>query len=325
VSTTTSNAIDRNRFEQGPIVLSGYQLQAALGFLAPDGTAEQMEQQVCLAERDNVRDEDDAMTALPPGPFVWLAEYPEEGLMPLDGLPDQNSFSLLATGPDVVQSVEGTTACCCRWRGDMQVLQCKLHNAHVDAIHEWAEKARRAEAKLVVATTQRDQLTEAIRQAICKLPRYSFLLHRGGVTRVHDASGRWAELDEAAALLEPERVDAFARGLGLPSTDISNAARDVLAERQRQVIEEGLTTEHDDRHDVGELAAAAAAYALAAADDLHPMSQGDGSFGPGGQPPSMWPWAPHWWKPSEDPRRMLVKAVALGLAQIEQIDRSKAR
>jgi hypothetical protein len=38
--------------------------------------------------------------------------------------------------------------CNCRWDGDAQVQQCTLHQAHVDAIHEWAERAKTAEAKL---------------------------------------------------------------------------------------------------------------------------------------------------------------------------------
>jgi len=43
------------------------------------------------------------------------------------------------------------------------------------------------------------------------------------------------------------------------------AARDVLAERQRQVTAEGWTPEHDDSHKAGSLAAAAACYTFNAA------------------------------------------------------------
>ena len=38
--------------------------------------------------------------------------------------------------------------CSCRWKGEEQVQQCALHAAHVEAIHEWAERAKTAEAKL---------------------------------------------------------------------------------------------------------------------------------------------------------------------------------
>jgi hypothetical protein len=99
------------------------------------------------------------------------------------------------------------------------------------------------------------------------------------------------------------------------------AARDVLAERRRQVESEGWDAKHDDEHDSGEMASAASAYALAAADKLHPMSQGDGEFDK--LPPAMWCWDHEWWKPGE-PRRMLVKAGALILAEIDRLDREQA-
>lgn len=40
------------------------------------------------------------------------------------------------------------TTCNCRWEGETQVQQCTLHEAHVDAIYEWAYRAKVAEAKL---------------------------------------------------------------------------------------------------------------------------------------------------------------------------------
>ncbi|EJB8404682.1 hypothetical protein MW352_005812 [Pseudomonas aeruginosa] len=109
---------------------------------------------------------------------------------------------------------------------------------------------------------------------------------------------------------------------------------DVQAERSRQVEAEGWTPEHDDEHDSGELAAAGAAYALHAADHLNPYSQGDG----GDEAPRCWPWydgiagrgegpektEPAWWKPTT-PRRDLVKACALALAEIERLDRAAER
>jgi hypothetical protein len=38
------------------------------------------------------------------------------------------------------------TTCNCRWDGEQQVQHCTLHEAHVDAIREWAERAKAAEA-----------------------------------------------------------------------------------------------------------------------------------------------------------------------------------
>lgn len=44
-------------------------------------------------------------------------------------------------------AVPTLTTCNCRWDGETQVQQCTLHEAHVQAIHEWAERAKAAEAK----------------------------------------------------------------------------------------------------------------------------------------------------------------------------------
>ena len=104
----------------------------------------------------------------------------------------------------------------------------------------------------------------------------------------------------------------------MTTPETTRAMADVLAERQRQIHVEGWTAQHDDEHDFGELAAAGAAYAIAAADAQHPYSQGDAGFAE--KPPDFWLWEASMWKPGE-PRRMLVKAAALLLAAIEQIDR----
>ena len=98
---------------------------------------------------------------------------------------------------------------------------------------------------------------------------------------------------------------------------MSKAIEDVIAERQRQIKVEGWTAEHDDEHDPGELAAAGAAYAINAADQLHPQSQGDG----GNEPPSCWPWGRKWWKP-KTARRDLIRAAALAIAEVEKMDRA---
>lgn len=57
-------------------------------------------------------------------------------------------------------------------------------------------------------TREYDEAVEALRKALCALPRYSFLLNAGGgVSRVEDQSGRWVELDKAHKLFDPEKVD----------------------------------------------------------------------------------------------------------------------
>ncbi len=87
---------------------------------------------------------------------------------------------------------------------------------------------------------------------------------------------------------------------------ITDAQRDVLAERRRQVEAEGWTPEHDDAHVKSELAQAAASYALAGIRFELPW-------------PSSWDFK--WYKPATR-RRNLVKAGALILAEIERLDRA---
>lgn len=98
---------------------------------------------------------------------------------------------------------------------------------------------------------------------------------------------------------------------------LPKAATDVIAERKRQIEGEQWSLEHDDKHDPGELASAAACYAVEAACKLHPY---DG-LGSEGKPYPWWPWDQIWWKP-KDPRRDLVRAAALIIAEIERIDRT---
>ena len=124
-----------------------------------------------------------------------------------------------------------------------------------------------------------------------------------------------------------DRIEALASAPSTPphavveAVPLTEAARDVLAERHRQIQAEGWTPAHDDEHDSGELAGAGAAYALHAADALHPQSQGDAYRD--GSIPHGWCWEDCWWKPT-DPRRSLVKAGALILAELERMDRGIA-
>ena len=99
--------------------------------------------------------------------------------------------------------------------------------------------------------------------------------------------------------------------------DLTKGAKDVLAERQRQVEGEGWTPEHDDQHSAGELAEAASSYSHLAAYQC--VFLFDCSNFPA---PCIWPWEKDVWKPGETPRRSLVKAGALILAEIERLDRA---
>ncbi|AIP66720.2 hypothetical protein [Burkholderia thailandensis] len=93
---------------------------------------------------------------------------------------------------------------------------------------------------------------------------------------------------------------------------LTDSARDVLAERRRQIEREGWTPARDDQYRDHELSCAAGCYAM------YTLAY------PAGDPPPAWPWAADWWKPTTH-RRNLVKAGALILAEIERLDRSAAR
>lgn len=133
--------------------------------------------------------------------------------------------------------------------------------------------------------------------------------------------GHLPDLDEARAIggaqamfdAEVREHEAFraANPVPEPETPYSRAAVDVLAERRRQVETEGWDAWHDDKYTKGELSDAAASYALNAGVGMRSLR------------PRFWPWSRDWWKPTT-PRRDLVKAGALILAEIERLDRAEA-
>jgi hypothetical protein len=103
--------------------------------------------------------------------------------------------------------------------------------------------------------------------------------------------------------------------------ELSQAEHDVLAERRRH-RQEGWTPEHDDHHTGGELALAAAAYAVGQNAWLEgpPIER----RGLGTLHRKLWPWDWAWWKP-KDRRRDLVRAGSLIIAEIERLDRAEGR
>lgn len=74
----------------------------------------------------------------------------------------------------------------------------------------------------------------------------------------------------------------------------------IAEERLRQTQQEGWTPEHDDLHCTGDLARAAAAYAL--------------------NDETLFPW-PDWWKQTDDYERRLAKAGALIAAELDRLRR----
>ena len=108
------------------------------------------------------------------------------------------------------------------------------------------------------------------------------------------------------------------------ATVVTEALVDIGIERKRQISDEGFMPEDDNILSGGVLARMGACYARHAAN-----YRGQAPYPP---PLSMysaedadedWPGPREFWKPS-DPRRDLVKAAALIVAEIERMDRGIA-
>lgn len=94
-------------------------------------------------------------------------------------------------------------------------------------------------------------------------------------------------------------------------TPLSPGMLAVIAECHRQHTVEGWDEVHDDKHEPGELALAGAAYLVSGAGEPRRADR-------------IWPWNRTWWKPDVlRPRRDLVRGCALGISEIEKLDRTK--
>jgi hypothetical protein len=124
-----------------------------------------------------------------------------------------------------------------------------------------------------------------------------------------------ARLTPKACIAEARAIQTFVpnasdRHAPPPIAWASDALRDVAAERRRQIDVEGWTPEHDDEHKGGEMACAAAAYAVHSSVPKKSRA--------------LWGWtgwAANWFKP-KDTRHNLIRAAALLLAEIERLDRA---
>lgn len=103
---------------------------------------------------------------------------------------------------------------------------------------------------------------------------------------------------------------------------MADVAAECLAERRRQISEEGYNLKHDEAHPPAEpLALAAAAYAFSGS-----RSRGIIRGQPMDYPVKqwilqhLWPWWSEHFKP-KDRRRDLVRSAALAMAAIERLDR----
>ncbi len=127
----------------------------------------------------------------------------------------------------------------------------------------------------------------------------------------------------AAFLSEQESLrEYYSRGRYTTREPVQDAVCLIAAERKRQIEDEGWTPEHDDQHGDGEMLTAAVIYyqssgALKILGEPVPLAmRADGA-------PLGWPWDAEWWRP-KSPKRDLVRAGALCLAERERLRRKKA-
>ncbi|HEK2367226.1 TPA: hypothetical protein SMT05_000387 [Pseudomonas aeruginosa] len=185
------------------LLINGYQLRAALDFIAPDGTAEQLESEACIEWRQQDAD------FLEAGLYAFCAEYPEEGGVLLDEEPTNSQPSpaqeLAERG---TQHRFSTTEQTCRhdfygvWWNDSGVTktgrECRHCGFFVADMTEAAAEQAEAERPEVVAYA--DPVAFAT---------FKERGHEGGV-----AGREWMWAEPGAALVAMSRTDECERIVG---------------------------------------------------------------------------------------------------------------
>jgi len=100
-----------------------------------------------------------------------------------------------------------------------------------------------------------------------------------------------------------------------------NGAQMIAVERARQIEDENWSAKHDDEHINGELADAAAVYAMKSSFRSRRVRGGCGTETVASE---LWPWDCEWWKPQGGRIKQLVKAGALIAAEIDRLKRTHA-
>lgn len=182
---------------------------------------------------------------------------------------------------------------------------------HID---EQTARAEVAESRLASATAQQaaseveiEWLREALeRERSCSVGDWASQRENDALTI------KFYEMQDRARAAESQLTEATA-----PHSVIA----EIAAERRRQVEEEGWTAEHDDGHDDSQIALAAACYALPEWQRKHIKVDAPAARHRKALAARLWPWSLTWWKP-KGPRRDLIRAAALIVAEIERLDRA---
>ncbi|WP_198346236.1 hypothetical protein [Pseudomonas aeruginosa] len=125
------------------LLINGYQLRAALDFIAPDGTAEQLKSEACIEWRQQDAD------FLEAGLYAFCAEYPEEGGVLLDEEPTNSQPSPAqaeAERPEVVARVVHSNPVVLGQCGPLNANDELMTVAqHAASVARWAEMFNRVE------------------------------------------------------------------------------------------------------------------------------------------------------------------------------------
>ena len=187
----------------------------------------------------------------------------------------------------------------------------------VHSVREAVEKIRKVASNWLVdqttdGATAMGEITAALLNTSFEEPQF--------ITIDPSLTGR--QLEDLRARLEDAKGQTLVACDALIDIHSSewrtDASRDVLVERRRQVEKEGWSPEHDDEHACDEIAALACFYAMPpAARQWDATSSGYGpTFGQAILPDD-------WGYKASDRRSELVKAGALILAEIERLDRAE--
>lgn len=144
------------------LLINGYQLRAALDFIAPDGTAEQLKSEACIEWRQQDAD------FLEAGLYAFCAEYPEEGGVLLDEEPTTAQPSPLqseqaeAERPEVVARVVHSNPVVLGQCGPLNANDELMTVAqHAASVARWAEMFNRVEQERDAANARLHEVATA--------------------------------------------------------------------------------------------------------------------------------------------------------------------
>ncbi len=223
------------------LLINGYQLRAALDFIAPDGTAEQLESEACIEWRQQDAD------FLEAGLYAFCAEYPEEGGVLLDEEPTTAQPSPLqseqaeAERPEVVASVVHSNPVVLGQCGPLNANDELMTVAqHAASVARWAEMFNRVEQQRDAALVEVERLRESKGDPVGSLEKCMKVMYERDehAKRLEAALARVAELEKklAMALDAASKGDAARQAAGGMEMEIEELRAELAELRARVAV-----------------------------------------------------------------------------------------